>query len=45
VQGLRRERSTDIFFDKEQIAVRGISRIDSDLTDPTAVVTLHQPVS
>jgi hypothetical protein len=45
VQGVRIERSTNLLFDKDQIAVRGISCIDSDLTDTTAVVTLHQAVS
>jgi HK97 family phage major capsid protein len=44
VQGLQLARSTDLYFDRAQIAVRGISRIDSDLTDSTAVVHLHQAV-
>src|SRR4051812_45803025 len=45
VEGLRLERSTDLYFDRDQIAVRWISRIDSNLTDPTAIVTLHQAVT
>jgi HK97 family phage major capsid protein len=45
VNGLRLERSADFAFAKNQIAVRGVSRIDSDLADTTAIVTLHQAVS
>jgi HK97 family phage major capsid protein len=44
VGGLQLQRSTDIYFDKNQTAIRGLVRIDSDLTDATAVVTLRQAV-
>jgi hypothetical protein len=36
VEGLRLERSTDLRFDYDQISVRGILRVDSELTDATA---------
>jgi HK97 family phage major capsid protein len=45
VNGLDLQRSTDLYFDKNQVAVRAVSRVDSQLVDTTAVVTLHQAVS
>lgn len=45
VGGLRLERSTDAFFAKNQLAVRGVSRLDAALVDATAVVHLHQAVT
>jgi HK97 family phage major capsid protein len=45
VRGLRLERSTDVFFAKNQVALRGVSRIDSALTDATSVNYLHQSVT
>jgi HK97 family phage major capsid protein len=45
VQGLQLETSQDVFFAKNQTAVRGYTRTDSALTDQTAVVTLHQAVT
>jgi HK97 family phage major capsid protein len=45
VGGLKLERSADFLFGKNQLAVRGISRIDAKLTDPTAVDYLHQNVT
>ena len=41
----RVERSDDIYFDKNQVAFRGIWRTDSDLIDATAINTLHQAVT
>ena len=41
----RIERSDDIYFDKNQVAFRGIWRTDSDLIDTTAINTLHQVVT
>jgi HK97 family phage major capsid protein len=41
----RLERSDDIYFDKNQVAFRGIWRTDSDLIDGTAINTLHQAVT
>jgi HK97 family phage major capsid protein len=45
VGGLRLERSTDVFFAKNQLAVRGVSRVDSTLVDATAVNYLHMNVT
>jgi HK97 family phage major capsid protein len=43
--GLRLERSDDFLFSKDQIALRGVSRVDSVLTDVTALNYLHQAVT
>jgi HK97 family phage major capsid protein len=45
VRGLRLECSNDVFFAKNQVAVRGVSRIDSALTDVIAINYLHQAVT
>jgi HK97 family phage major capsid protein len=45
VGGLRLERSADLYFNKNQLALRGISRLDSNLTDATAVNYLRQSVA
>ena len=39
------ERSNDVYFAKNQVALRGVSRIDSALTDVTALNYLHQAVT
>ena len=45
VGGLQLERSQDFLFNKNQTAVRGLSRIDSAFVDATAGVILHQAVT
>jgi HK97 family phage major capsid protein len=45
VQGFQLETSQDVFFAKNQLAVRAYTRTDSALTDATAVVVLHQAVT
>lgn len=45
VNGLRIERSADLYFDRNQLAVRGLSRVDATLVDATSVVYLHQNVT
>ena len=40
--GLTIERSTDLYFDKAQLAMRAQTRIDSAFVDTTAGVLLHQ---
>ena len=45
VAGLRIERSDDIYFDRNQVALRGLMRIDSGLADVTAINVLHQAVT
>jgi HK97 family phage major capsid protein len=45
VRGFRLERSTDVYFAKNQTAVRGLTRTDSALTDVTAINYLHQAVT
>jgi HK97 family phage major capsid protein len=45
VGGLSLEKSEDVFFAKNQTALRGYTRTDSALTDTTAVVTLRQSVT
>jgi len=44
VRGLRLVRRNDVYFAKNQVALRG-SRIDSALTDVTALNYLHQAVT
>ncbi len=44
VRGFRLERSTDLYFDKNQTALRGLTRVDSTLTDKTAFNRLRQAV-
>jgi HK97 family phage major capsid protein len=38
VGGHRLERSTDVFFARNQLAVQGVSRIDSSFVDATTEV-------
>jgi len=45
VGGLKLERSQDYLFGKKQLALRGLSRIDSKFVDATAGVILHQAVT
>ncbi len=45
VGGLRLERSDDLLFNKDQIALRGKTRVDGVLTDTTAVNYLHRAVT
>jgi len=45
VGGLQLERSQDFLFNKNQTAVRGLSRIDSAFVDATAGVILHQALT
>ena len=45
VVGFRLEKSVDLYFHLNQTALRGLTGTDSALTDPTAVVTLHQAVT
>lgn len=44
-RGFRLERSDDLYFDKNQVAFRGILRTDGDLIDTHAINGLHQAVS
>jgi HK97 family phage major capsid protein len=39
---LRIGRSTDLAFDKNQTAIRGLMRVDGGLADTTAINYLHQ---
>lgn len=45
VAGFRLERSDDLYFDKNQVAFRGILRTDSNLIDSNAINALHQAVT
>lgn len=41
----RLERSDDLYFDKNQVAFRGLLRTDGDLIDTNAINALHQAVT
>ncbi len=43
--GLRLERSDDLYFHKDQVALRGKTRVDGVLTDATAINYLHEAVT
>lgn len=45
VSGFRLERSDDLYFDKNQVAFRGLLRTDGDLIDSHAINALHQAVT
>lgn len=45
VAGFRLERSDDLYFDKNQVAFRGLLRTDGDLIDTNAINALHQAVT
>lgn len=42
VSGFQLERSDDLYFDKNQVAFRGLLRTDGDLIDTNAINVLHQ---
>jgi HK97 family phage major capsid protein len=44
VRGVRLERSDDIYFDKNQVAFRGLLRTDGDLVDTAAINTIKRSV-
>jgi HK97 family phage major capsid protein len=44
-RNFRLERSDDLYFDKNQIAFRGLLRTDGDLIDSNAINVLHQAVT
>jgi HK97 family phage major capsid protein len=45
VSGFRLERSDDLYFDKNQVAFRGLLRTDGDCIDANAINVLHQAVT
>lgn len=45
VSGFELNRSDDIYFDKNQVAFRGLLRTDGDLIDSHAINVLHQAVT
>lgn len=45
VRGFRLERSDDLYFDKNQVAWRGILRTDGDVIDTRALNALYQVVA